>query len=131
MSNMTVVPVAVVLNAVSGMLKESPGATKRGKAGVTTMLSATFIAFSADPNLSPLYANAINRTSPLNSGMVSGPVAQPDPPGVPIRRSESARDMLAAVEAARPADAAIFAAAVADFRPADLGVQKIKKVPSG
>ena len=61
--------------------------------------------------------------------LVSGPVTQPDPPGVTLRRIESARDMLAAVEAALPADAAIFAAAVADFRPADVGVQKIKKVP--
>jgi phosphopantothenoylcysteine decarboxylase/phosphopantothenate--cysteine ligase len=61
--------------------------------------------------------------------LVSGPVAQPDPPGVTLRRIESARDMLAAVEAALPADAAIFAAAVADFRPADVGAQKIKKVP--
>jgi phosphopantothenoylcysteine decarboxylase/phosphopantothenate--cysteine ligase len=61
--------------------------------------------------------------------LVSGPVAQPDPPGVALRRIESARDMLAAVEAALPADAAVFAAAVADFRPAEAGAQKIKKVP--
>jgi phosphopantothenoylcysteine decarboxylase/phosphopantothenate--cysteine ligase len=60
--------------------------------------------------------------------LVSGPVAQPDPPGVTVRRVESARDMLAAVEAALPAEAAVFAAAVADFRPADVGAQKIKKV---
>jgi phosphopantothenoylcysteine decarboxylase/phosphopantothenate--cysteine ligase len=61
--------------------------------------------------------------------LVSGPVAVPDPAGVAVVRVESARDMLAAVQAALPADAAVFAAAVADFRPADVGAQKIKKVP--
>ncbi len=61
--------------------------------------------------------------------LVSGPVAQPDPAGVTVRRIESARDMLAAVEAALPADAAIFAAAVADFRPEAAPTQKIKKEP--
>jgi phosphopantothenoylcysteine decarboxylase/phosphopantothenate--cysteine ligase len=61
--------------------------------------------------------------------LVSGPVNQPDPTGVTVRRIESARDMLAAVEAALPADAAIFAAAVADFRPDAAPTQKIKKEP--
>jgi phosphopantothenoylcysteine decarboxylase/phosphopantothenate--cysteine ligase len=37
--------------------------------------------------------------------------------------------MLAAVEAALPADAAVFAAAVADFRPEAVPTQKIKKEP--
>ena len=61
--------------------------------------------------------------------LVSGPVALPDPPGVTVTRIESARQMLAAVEAALPADAAIFAAAVADFRPEAAPAQKIKKQP--
>jgi phosphopantothenoylcysteine decarboxylase / phosphopantothenate---cysteine ligase len=61
--------------------------------------------------------------------LVSGPVSQPDPAGVTVKRIESARDMLAAVEAALPADAAIFAAAVADFRPDAAPTQKIKKEP--
>ncbi|WP_372619064.1 bifunctional phosphopantothenoylcysteine decarboxylase/phosphopantothenate--cysteine ligase CoaBC [Falsiroseomonas sp.] len=61
--------------------------------------------------------------------LVSGPVAMPDPSSVTVRRIESARQMLAAVEAALPADAAIFAAAVADFRPEAAPTQKIKKVP--
>jgi phosphopantothenoylcysteine decarboxylase/phosphopantothenate--cysteine ligase len=42
---------------------------------------------------------------------------------------ESAREMLAAVERALPADVAIFAAAVADWRVADAGEQKLKKEP--
>ncbi|PWS36889.1 bifunctional phosphopantothenoylcysteine decarboxylase/phosphopantothenate--cysteine ligase CoaBC [Falsiroseomonas bella] len=61
--------------------------------------------------------------------LVSGPVALPAPAGVALRRIESARDMLAAVEAALPADAAIFNAAVADFRPEAAPTQKIKKEP--
>ena len=61
--------------------------------------------------------------------LVSGPVAIPDPPGVTVRRVETARDMLAACEAALPADAAIFAAAVADWRSAAAPTQKLKKQP--
>ena len=44
-----------------------------------------------------------------------------------VTRVESARDMLAAVDKALPADVAIFAAAVADWRVAREGTQKIKK----
>jgi phosphopantothenoylcysteine decarboxylase/phosphopantothenate--cysteine ligase len=61
--------------------------------------------------------------------LVSGPVTQPDPPGVTVLRIESARDMLAACEAALPADAAICAAAVADWRTAREATHKMKKVP--
>lgn len=61
--------------------------------------------------------------------LISGPVAIPPPPGVAVMRIESAREMLAAVEAALPAEAAVFAAAVADFRPDSAPAQKIKKTP--
>ena len=63
--------------------------------------------------------------------LVSGPVGLSDPPGVRTIRVETARDMLAAVEAALPADIAIFAAAVADWRVAHEGDQKIKKGAAG
>lgn len=59
--------------------------------------------------------------------LVSGPVAIPDPPGVRVVAVETAREMLAAVEAALPADLAIFAAAVGDWRPAETRDSKIKK----
>ncbi|UFN50193.1 bifunctional phosphopantothenoylcysteine decarboxylase/phosphopantothenate--cysteine ligase CoaBC [Roseomonas sp. OT10] len=59
--------------------------------------------------------------------LVAGPVAMPDPAGVEVVRVESAREMLAACEAALPAEAAICAAAVADWRPAHLATGKIKK----
>ena len=58
--------------------------------------------------------------------LVSGPVQLPDPPGVTVRRIESARQMLEAATAALPADAAVMAAAVADWR-VDAAPQKLKK----
>jgi phosphopantothenoylcysteine decarboxylase/phosphopantothenate--cysteine ligase len=63
--------------------------------------------------------------------LVSGPVSIPDPAGVEVVRVETARDMLAAVEAALPADVAIMAAAVADWRVEVFADGKIKKDGSG
>ncbi len=63
--------------------------------------------------------------------LVSGPVDLDDPAGVTVKHVESARDMLRQVEAALPADIAIFAAAVADWRVAHEGEQKLKKTPAG
>ena len=59
--------------------------------------------------------------------LVSGPTGEPDPAGVEVRRIESAEEMLAACRAALPADIAVCAAAVADWRPAATAAQKIKK----
>jgi phosphopantothenoylcysteine decarboxylase/phosphopantothenate--cysteine ligase len=63
--------------------------------------------------------------------LVSGPVNVPDPVGVRIIKVESARQMLDAVENALPADCAVFAAAVADWRVADARLEKIKKTKAG
>ena len=63
--------------------------------------------------------------------LISGPVDLDDPAGVDVRHVESAREMLAQVEAALPADIAIFAAAVADWRVASEGAQKLKKTGAG
>lgn len=63
--------------------------------------------------------------------LVAGPVHQPTPAGVDRIDVETAREMLAAVEAALPADAAIMVAAVADWRTADAADQKLKKDGSG
>jgi phosphopantothenoylcysteine decarboxylase/phosphopantothenate--cysteine ligase len=59
--------------------------------------------------------------------LVAGPVALADPAGVTTVKVETARDMLAAVERALPADVAVFAAAVADWRILEQASQKIKK----
>ncbi|WP_458759057.1 bifunctional phosphopantothenoylcysteine decarboxylase/phosphopantothenate--cysteine ligase CoaBC [Afipia sp. TerB] len=63
--------------------------------------------------------------------LVSGPVDLDEPAGVDVIHVESAQDMLAEVEKALPADIAIFAAAVADWRVANAGAQKIKKTSAG
>ncbi len=59
--------------------------------------------------------------------LVSGPVNLPDPPGLSVIKVETARQMLDAVEKALPADIAIFAAAVADWRTERPSASKIKK----
>ncbi len=63
--------------------------------------------------------------------LVSGPVALPDPAGVTVVRIETAAQMLAACQAALPADIAVFAAAVADWRMAHATDRKMKKTPGG
>ena len=59
--------------------------------------------------------------------LVSGPVTAPPPPQVDLVRVETAREMLAACEAALPADLAVCAAAVADWRANEATSGKIKK----
>ena len=59
--------------------------------------------------------------------LVTGPVALPDPQGARVVRVETAQQMLAAALEALPADIAICAAAVADWRAADAAPQKLKK----
>ena len=61
--------------------------------------------------------------------LVSGPVAIDDPAGVTVKRVESAAQMLDACQSALPADIAVFAAAVADWRVANAAEGKIKKQP--
>ena len=63
--------------------------------------------------------------------LVSGPVNVPDPAGVKIVKVETAQDMLAAVTKALPADVAVFAAAVADWRVDKPNASKIKKQAGG
>ncbi len=63
--------------------------------------------------------------------LVSGPTNVPPPAGVTVVNVESAQDMLAAVKSALPADLAIFAAAVADWRVAGTASEKIKKGAKG
>ncbi len=62
--------------------------------------------------------------------LISGPTALPDPthPAIRIVRVVSGREMLAAAEAVAPDCAVwVFAAAVADYRPAEVSATKIKK----
>jgi len=63
--------------------------------------------------------------------LVTGPTHEPVPPGVTVVRIETAAEMLAACRAALPADIAVCAAAVADWRVAAPSDQKIKKGSGG
>jgi phosphopantothenoylcysteine decarboxylase/phosphopantothenate--cysteine ligase len=63
--------------------------------------------------------------------LVSGPVHEPLPVGVEVLPVETAREMLTACQEEMPADIAIFAAAVADWRVAREAGQKLKKDGSG
>ncbi len=62
---------------------------------------------------------------------VTGPADVPPPDGVQVVHVQTAAQMLQAVQSAAPADAAIFAAAVADWRVANAGASKIKKDAAG
>jgi len=62
---------------------------------------------------------------------VTGPASVPPPVGVDVVRVETAQDMAEAVKVALPADAAVFAAAVADWRVANAAGQKMKKDGTG
>ncbi len=63
-----------------------------------------------------------------NVRLVTGPSALSNPPGVEVTRVETVAEMRDAVlGACEDADALIMAAAVSDYRPAEVSSQKIKK----
>ncbi|WP_297615433.1 bifunctional phosphopantothenoylcysteine decarboxylase/phosphopantothenate--cysteine ligase CoaBC [uncultured Roseicyclus sp.] len=62
---------------------------------------------------------------------ITGPALVPPPAGVAVIAVETALEMADAVAAALPADAAVFAAAVADWRVANPAAQKMKKDGTG
>lgn len=63
--------------------------------------------------------------------LISGPTALPDPRGVKVKHITSAEEMLAACEAALPADIAVCAAAVADWKVSEPTARKLKKAQGG
>ena len=64
--------------------------------------------------------------------LVTAPTSLPDPAGVELRRVMTVAEMREAVLAAcAGADAVIMAAAVSDYRPAEVASQKIKKGDAG
>ena len=75
-------------------------------------------------------AKALTRLG-TETTLVTGPTQQLDPPGIQVVHVESARQMLAACEAALPADIAVCTAAVADWRIDTEAHQKLKKEPGG
>lgn len=59
--------------------------------------------------------------------LVSGPTAEPNPPGVHVIAVETAEEMLHSCEASLPVDVAVMAAAVADWRVDGVASRKLKK----
>jgi phosphopantothenoylcysteine decarboxylase/phosphopantothenate--cysteine ligase len=125
-----------IVAAVEALLKPSPGALKGLKLIVTSgpthepIDPVRYIANRSSGKQGHAIAEAAARAG-ADVTLVSGPVNVPDPPGVKLVKVESARDMLAAVEAALPSDIAVFAAAVADWRTANNSREKIKKTGKG
>ena len=62
---------------------------------------------------------------------VTGPADVPAPEGVQVLQVQTAHQMLEAVQSALPVDAAVFAAAVADWRVKSASNQKLKKSKDG
>lgn len=124
---------AVIFDAVMGMLN---GEAERPLAGRRAIVTAGPTAEPIDP-----VRYLTNRSSGKQGyaiaealaalgcevTLVSGPTALAAPAGVNRVQVETARQMLAACQAALPADLAVCVAAVADWRPADEGAVKIKK----
>ncbi len=75
-------------------------------------------------------AEALSRLGAKVS-FITGPATAPMPQGVKVISVQTATEMLRAVKAALPADAAIFAAAVADWRVENGRDSKIKKHADG
>lgn len=124
---------AVIFEAIMGMLN---GEAERPLAGRRAIVTAGPTAEPIDP-----VRYLTNRSSGKQGyaiaealaalgcevTLVSGPTALAAPAGVKRVQVETARQMLAACQAALPADLAVCVAAVADWRPADEGAVKIKK----
>ena len=75
-------------------------------------------------------ATALSRLG-ARTTLVSGPTQLADPAGVDVVHVESADDMLAACREALPADVAVCAAAVADWRVERVSAAKLKKDGGG
>jgi phosphopantothenoylcysteine decarboxylase/phosphopantothenate--cysteine ligase len=71
-------------------------------------------------------AEALARAG-ADTTLISGPVSLGAPSGVKLTRVITAQEMMAACEAALPADVLVMAAAVADWRPDIAANSKIKK----
>jgi phosphopantothenoylcysteine decarboxylase/phosphopantothenate--cysteine ligase len=85
-----------------------------------------FIANRSSGRQGHAIATALARAG-ASTVLISGPSAETVPAGVEMHRVETAEQMLAACLAALPADVAVCAAAVSDWRPARAATQKLKK----
>jgi phosphopantothenoylcysteine decarboxylase / phosphopantothenate---cysteine ligase len=131
---------AAIFEAILAMLGEADAPAPRPLVGKHVLITAGPTAEPIDP------VRVITNRSSGKQGfaiagalaalgarvtLVAGPVALPAPPGVTRVDVETALEMLAACEAALPADAAVCVAAVADWRADEVFAVKLKKTPGG
>lgn len=120
---------------------------KLGPAVATGRLTGKHVIVTSGPTLEPI--DPVRYISNHSSGaqgtaiatalrdmgakvsFVTGPATVPPPEGVEVIRVQTADEMRAAVEAVLPADAAVMAAAVADWKVANRADQKMKKGRDG
>lgn len=121
-----------IVAAIERMLNAKPGPLAGKKIIVTSgpthepIDPVRYIANRSSGKQGHAIAAALARLG-ADVSLVSGPVGIADPAGVTVTHVETARQMQAAVEESLPADAAIFAAAVADWRAATEADEKMKK----
>ncbi len=134
---------AQILAAIEAALAEDAAPSDRENAPSTRPLTGRHVLVTSGPTHEPIDpVRFIGNRSSGRQGhaiaaalaalgarvtLVSGPVSEPDPPGTTVVKVETAVEMLAACRAALPADAAICAAAVADWRVETVGEAKLKK----
>lgn len=123
-----------IADAVSAALAEGP---LRGKHIVVTsgpthepIDPVRYIANRSSGSQGTAIAEALSALGAAVT-FVTGPAEAERPRGVHVIEVETAREMLEAVQSALPADAAVFAAAVADWRVASASDKKMKKDGSG
>lgn len=123
-----------ILEAIVGLLAATVGRLSGRRALITSgptqeaIDPVRFISNRSSGKQGHAIAAAFARLGAATT-LVTGPTAERDPPGVSVVRIESAAEMLAACQSALPADVAVCAAAVTDWRPAEPASQKLKKQP--
>jgi phosphopantothenoylcysteine decarboxylase / phosphopantothenate---cysteine ligase len=124
--------VAAIERALAAPLKDISGPLAGVKALVTAgptrepVDPVRFLANHSSGKQGYAIAEALMRAG-ADTTLISGPVSIAAPEGVKLQRVTTAREMLAACEAALPADVLVMAAAVADWRPDIAANSKIKK----
>ncbi|HTC83872.1 MAG TPA: bifunctional phosphopantothenoylcysteine decarboxylase/phosphopantothenate--cysteine ligase CoaBC [Rhizomicrobium sp.] len=124
--------VAAIERALAASQKDNTGALAGVKALVTAgptrepVDPVRFLANHSSGKQGYAIAEALVRAG-AETTLISGPVSLAPPDGVKLQRVTTAREMLAACEAALPADVLVMAAAVADWRPDIAANSKIKK----
>ena len=125
---------AEILGAIAGMLGPKPLKGKRilVTSGPThePIDPVRYIANRSSGAQGTAIASAL-RDLGADVIFVTGPASVPAPSGVQLIAVETAREMLQATLSALPVDAAVMAAAVADWRVENDFAQKIKKTAQG